>query len=242
VFDSLTRNRSNVPFRPGLEALEDRLVPAATNVDFVQGGYLTALHRQPDPGAAGFVSALDSGTVSRTQIASAIINSDEGQLTLIRDAYRTVLLREADSAGEAGFLGFLRSGGNIEQVEAFMAASPEFAIIYASDPTPDATTQYVDGLYSVFFGRSADASALATFVPLLNSGGISRFNLALALENSNEGDTAQVQELYGNVLNRPADPGGLAGGIGFLQGGGAFTDLEAALLGSDEFFIRGATG
>ena len=47
-----------------------------------------------------------------------------------------------------------------------------------------------------------------------------------------------VQSWYGQFLNRPADPAGLANWVRLLRRGASPEDLEAAILGSQEYYDR----
>src|SRR5947208_743140 len=85
--------------RPSLEALEARWVPAnvgTPNQNFVDQLYRDALHRAPDPGAQGWVQALDAGRISRKDVAAGVLGSPEGLRTEVNDLYVRFLGRQAD--------------------------------------------------------------------------------------------------------------------------------------------------
>ena len=65
-----------------------------------------------------------------------------------------------------------------------------------------------------------------------------RFAVALAILRSRESDTDEVQALFGLFLHRGADPGGLATFVNALQAGESNETVEAAILGSDEYFAN----
>src|SRR5262249_6158423 len=59
----------------------------------------------------------------------------------------------------------------------------------------------------------------------------------LAIENSQEYRTDVVQALYHKILGRGADPSGLTVWVNFLGQGNTADQIEAAMLGSDEYFV-----
>ena len=66
---------------------------------------------------------------------------------------------------------------------------------------------------------------------------IARFTAA-----SREYQTILVQNFYQSLLRRPADPAGLAFYVAALQAGATDESVEAALLGSDEYFQNSGGG
>lgn len=101
--------------RPALETLETRWVPAAVgtaNENFVDQLYRDILHRAPDPGSAGWVSALDSGSLDREDVVEGILDSEEGIRNQINDLYVRFLDRPVDPTGLAGWTQFLRNDDN----------------------------------------------------------------------------------------------------------------------------------
>jgi Domain of unknown function (DUF4214) len=51
-----------------------------------------------------------------------------------------------------------------------------------------------------------------------------------------------VEDLYQKLLRRSADPGGLNAWVGFLNQGGTMEQLEARIIGSEEYFARRGSG
>jgi hypothetical protein len=77
---------------------------------------------------------------------------------------------------------------------------------------------------------------MAFWTGFLNGGG-SRVQMAQAILSSDEYHTDVVQGLYEALLHRPADPSGLALGVWLLGMGNRDEVVEAALLGSPEYFV-----
>lgn len=94
-------------------------------------GYLNALYqdvlqRPADPGALAYFGRLLSSGVSRSQVASVILNSDEYRQRLIGDFYQQ-LLNHPTSNGSINFwLNDMKQGARDEQVAAGIAGSDEY--------------------------------------------------------------------------------------------------------------------
>jgi streptogramin lyase len=101
--------------------------------------------------------------------------------------------------------------------------------------TPQAA--FVEQLYADLLHRQADAPGLNGWVSALNAGA-SRFQVALAIQQSVEYRTDVISDLYGTLLGRSPDPGGLAAFLGFLNQGGSAEQVEQIILGSAEFYQR----
>jgi hypothetical protein len=82
----------------------------ASHTQYVTALYNEVLGRSPDVGSAGWVGALDNGTLSEAQVAGIFINSGEALRDVVDAYYMAYLVRPADSQGEAGFVKALQSG------------------------------------------------------------------------------------------------------------------------------------
>jgi uncharacterized repeat protein (TIGR01451 family) len=98
--------------------------------------------------------------------------------------------------------------------------------------------RFVTHLYSDLLRRQPDALGQAAWSNALDNGRCSRFQVILAFENSAEYLGNEVDAVYGQLLNRAADPGGRSTFINFLQTGGTFEQLQAIIAGSEEYFQR----
>jgi hypothetical protein len=96
-------------------------------------------------------------------------------------------------------------------------------------------------LYEDVLKRPVDPAAINVFVPQLNSG-TPPAKVALAVLQSVEYRTMLLQGFYSMFLHRPGSPGEIAAGLGMLGGGASDEDVEAALLGSSEYFGNRAGG
>jgi len=106
---------------------------------FLVSLYHDVLGRSIDPsGLATFTNALQSG-VTRTQVASAIVDSPEARGNLISWFYIRFLDRDADSTGLQDFLNAMGQGARPEDVEAAILGSSEYFNDFVATPAPPVT-------------------------------------------------------------------------------------------------------
>jgi uncharacterized membrane protein len=141
--------------------------------------------------------------------------------------YRQVLGRESDGPGLAGWVQFLAGGGSRAAVARAFWESAEHRGLE------------VDALYARYLRRAADAAGRALWVSALQ-GGASEADVAAQFLASAEyagahGDSgAFVTGLYGDVLGRSGDAGGLAFWRSALDGGVSRAAVARAFLTSAE--------
>jgi hypothetical protein len=205
---------------------------------FVQALYLAEL------GRAGTQAELDSwvnGVLtapggSQQAVAAGIAGSPEAEGHLVDSWYRAFLGRPANSAEEQGWVKPLQAGQSEEQVlsQILGDAGHEFygrAQALGLAGTPD--QNYVQALYQALLGRSANSNELAGWGKALAA--VDRQGVALAILQSQEFRTDQVDANYAALLHRPAD----AGLGGWVASG---LDLHALRVGFEsgtEFFTNG---
>jgi N-acetylneuraminic acid mutarotase len=101
-----------------------------TNEDFLNALYRDLLGRAIDPsGELAFSTFLANGG-SRTQVAAAILSSDEYRTDLIQSYYQRFLNRAADPGGLKTFIGALQSGVSDEQVITAIVGSQEYLSVH----------------------------------------------------------------------------------------------------------------
>jgi hypothetical protein len=142
------------------------------------------------------------------------------------DAGNTVALK-VDSAGSLYYLS--QTAGAVEKIS-----------YPAGMVTATANERFVTQLYMTLLMRPPDPGGLANWTSLLDQG-TSRFLVALAIEQSQEWRTDQVQALYQQFLRRNADPSGLNTFVTFLNGGGTLQQVKAILTSSAEY-LQGRGG
>ena len=117
-------------------------------------------------------------------------------------------------------------------------------------PTPidsSANAIYVDQLFLQLLGRQADPLGRTYFTALLDKGNsnhfltpaqqqqVARSQVVQLIENSVEFRSQEVQSLYQSILGRAADSQGLNAWVNFLGNGGTEAQVEAEVMGSEEF-------
>jgi hypothetical protein len=106
---------------------------------------------------------------------------------------------------------------------------------FLADNAGTPNQRFVEQLYWDLLRRPVDSSGLTSWTGLLDQG-LSRTQVATAIQSSGEYHTLVVGDMYQLVLGRIVDPSGLTAWVSFLNQGGTAEQLEAILLGSDEFF------
>ncbi|HLJ95832.1 MAG TPA: Ig-like domain repeat protein [Gemmataceae bacterium] len=102
-----------------------------------------------------------------------------------------------------------------------------------------ADERFVGDLYQRLLSRPPDAAGLADWVAAL-ARGVSRSQVALAIEQSVEARSDQVQALYREYLHRSADASGLNTFVAYLGAGITVEQVSTILTGSAEYLqVRG---
>jgi hypothetical protein len=101
---------------------------------------------------------------------------------------------------------------------------------------------FVDQVFQDLLHRPADSVGLATLSNKLDSGMMNRFQVVFSVENSAEGRSTLVNDLFFRFLHRSADPQALLFGTNFLAQGNSTVALEARIIGSPEYLQTRAGG
>jgi hypothetical protein len=175
---------------------------------------------------------LVNENIPRSQVALAIENSVEYETRQVAALYQALLDRTAAPAELASWVNFLSQGSTLAQVKVQILSSQEYLAGHGKGTSSD----FVTALYADVLGRAPDAGASGWESQLAN--GVSRATVAWMFVFSVESDTDRIESAYQLYLHRPADPGGLAGFVGALEGGIPEATIVAEILGSDEYFAR----
>ena len=139
---------------------------------FVTGLYLDLLDRSPDPGGLAYWTNLyQSGTSTRFEIASALINSPEAQATQVASWYQNDLGRTGSISslktdpGVLSWVQLLNAGLSDEVVEGAILASPEYRTNHGGSSLGVAA-----GWYQNLTGRGADPAGQSVWANDLSSG------------------------------------------------------------------------
>jgi hypothetical protein len=98
---------------------------------------------------------------------------------------------------------------------------------------------FVGNAYQLLLSRAPDASS-KVWVDALNSG-VTPATVVLAIANTPEFLSIQVDEMYRRYLFRSPDAAGKQAWTSFLQAGGTLEQVAAGLVSSQEFFEHGGS-
>jgi hypothetical protein len=153
----------------------------------------------------------------------------------VEGLYRSLLSRNADSAGLSGWVGALRQGASRDDIAQAIWNSAEHRV------------RQVESYYEAYLHRQADAAGLEGWVGSLLSGA-SENDVALGFLSSQEyqvlhpSDTAFVEALYRDVLGRAPDSVGASGWTNALANGMIRASVASSFLSSSEALSRTVDG
>jgi hypothetical protein len=195
--------------------------------------YLTLLKRQADPqGLAYYTDRLNNGA-DHEQIVREIMGGDEYHTDVVQELYHLYLRRDADPTGLSIYVAFLDDGGTERQLRDILISSPE----YYNGAGKGTDRGFLDALSQDVLGRPIDSATLAKYPRALGSQS-DREIIAGQFLTSTEATNRRVSQLYQLLLQRAADPNGLADYGHQLSQGSAEENVIAALASSDEFFAE----
>jgi hypothetical protein len=214
------------------------------NENFVRQQYLDFLDREPDSGGFSFwLDALDSGFPMASMI-EAFMDSVEFRAKgkFIAQAYLGILARDAEHNGFRGWLTALLAGISREQIVGFFLSSAEFQNRFGANLT---NGQFVATMYANVLLRAADTGGFNFWVGQLDSGQMTRAQVALAFLDSVEFQNLSVSQnrvdislLYFDMLRRDPDAGGFSYWIGILNSGVPLASVIDGFLNSAEYQAR----
>jgi len=156
-----------------------------------------------------------------TTVTTGIASSDAGLMWTINSYYLKYLGRAADTGGAQYWLSQIHAGLSLEHVQAGITSSPEFVA--------DTSSNYVQGLYGAFLGRTGSAAELAYWQALLPTQGNQAVALAIVQSAEAKGDF--VRSAYQAYLHRAAG----ATEVSYWQGQGAQFSIVVGILSSQEY-------
>jgi glucose/arabinose dehydrogenase len=200
---------------------------------FVMQQYRDLLGREGLPdGIAYWAAAIDQGRATRPQVVEFFRASPEYRETVGAATRLAIACLPGipDFERLIGWTNRLRDGGTLEEVAADCAGEPEFRSRYDAL----SNTEFVRRIFLDVVEREPAAAGLQFWVGRLN-GGAPRFNVLLALAESDEHralvvNEALVQELFLTLLRREPTAGELASRVAQLASGGTavqvITDIQ----------------
>ena len=177
---------------------------------FIDALYQTLWLRDgSDSDVAIGATLLDAGLVTQSQAIQDFETAPEETnfvLPIIR-MYQGFFNRAPDAPGLAGWVNALRSGSvTLDQIAQSFGQSQEFATLYGSDPNP---VGFVTTLYENVLGRAPELASLNVWLGLLNSGSITRAQVALDVIQSPEAinDLTPGDDAWLTAAVTPAESG-----------------------------------
>ncbi|HEV7467543.1 MAG TPA: DUF4214 domain-containing protein [Candidatus Dormibacteraeota bacterium] len=201
---------------------------------FIYRAYTDVLHRRGEDAGVEYFGNFVTFGGSRGQVALTFTTTSEYLTNVVNGTYQTYLGRSGDAGGVGYWVGQLQNGGTTdEQLAALFISSDEF---YAGHGGID--SGWVDGLYRVVLGRSADPDGRANWLAALQNGW-SRTQVAYAFTGSTEQLTQRVIGYYSTFLNRgPGSIDDVNYWVNAMQRGVHDENVMAAFIGSQEYFDR----
>src|SRR5262249_2413687 len=170
------------------------------------------------------------GGASRAEVVQRIAASPEYRALQVRDAYAALLGRAVESPQVLDDWVRYLADHTADQFRAQLLGSAEYSPKHGGTDAG-----FLGGLFDAALGRQPGAADLAFYGAAL-AGGTPRSEVALKVLSSLEAGRRRVMDDYRVFLHREADPTGLGGWSGALQGGMTDGQLVAALLGSPEYW------
>jgi hypothetical protein len=201
--------------------------PLTNDQAYVQSLYTNFLGRTGAISELNFwVGVLNGGSNGRNDVVNGILKSDEGLGRVVDGFYIKYLGRQSDAGGRQYWVNLIKGGMTLEAVQAGFISSPEFISSNNSD--------YVQGLYRTFLGRTGTATELAYWYGQLPSVGLS--GVALGFATSPENRNHYISDIYKDFLHRTANTSDLT----FWSGqSGDLLAIEAQILATNEYFTKG---
>jgi uncharacterized repeat protein (TIGR01451 family) len=209
----------------GLDSTDPTLLAQIT---WVEGLYRTLLGGPADTaGLVYWVRQLRAGQ-PRDQIVRTFWDSSSHRNLQIEALYQAFLGRAAGPNDLAYWNSVFAAGASETDVAILIATSPEFTASHPDDGS------YINALYQIALGRSADGGAQSYWQGVINSGG--RAAVARGILLSDEAQVRMMGIAFSQFLHRGVTAGEQQFWLGQLHSGLAPADMWVLVLSSDEFY------
>lgn len=175
-------------------------------VGFIGGLYQSALGRGASSGDIAFwIGVHTTFGVSNSQIAQAILNSNESRTRLLQSYYQTYLHRGLDVPGLNYWLGAMAAGMSPEQVLAAFVASPEY---FANNG--GTSDSFIRAMYRDVLRRATPPSQpeldywIAVMAASTRGAVQARADVVIGFATSDENRSLLINDWYLAYLGRPA--------------------------------------
>ncbi|HVX60167.1 MAG TPA: DUF4214 domain-containing protein [Pirellulales bacterium] len=172
---------------------------------------------------------------SRGLVAAALEDANEFREVEVQRLFRRYLGRTAEPAAASYFARALADGETETQIATSLLASTE----YFQTRGAGVDSRFLNAIYRDALGRGLDDAGRTFWTQALHAG-LPRTELVRLMLDGDEFRRRIVGQLYGELLDRPADPAGEAAFAAWLAAGGRREHVAAALAASDEFFAKTA--
>ncbi len=178
-------------------------VHGGTAEGFITGLYQNLLDRSPSAAEVQqWLAVYDSGTVTRYQIAMAIMTSPEARLTEVAQWFQDDLGRSASidtlkvDPGVVAWANLIDEGFGDDTVQAAILSSPEYLIGHGGTPT-----SVVVGFYEDLNDRAPTSAELSAWSGLLYQG-YAAFNVLRFFQGTSEVEQTKVAGWFVRDLGR----------------------------------------
>jgi hypothetical protein len=200
---------------------------------FVAGAVKDLLGRPAREGEiAAWVAQLSSG-VSRTTLATCLLNTPERRERMVRRYYERYLKKPPALDILHYWCDMLPAGRSQEEVLAGILSSPE----YVATVGPK-NEHYVRALYRDAIGQRPAADEIDSWVGLLDSGSASKTAVAYQFLTGDDFRRRLVREWYLIYLEREPDRDDVEFSVEQLRLGHSAEMVQAKILATKEYFSR----
>jgi hypothetical protein len=198
---------------------------------FLRGLYLRLLDRVIEPAALNnLANKLEQGW-SRQQVSSAVFSSTEYQAHQVNSLYQNVLRRPAEASGLQAWLSYLSAGHSLDDVRANLFGSDEYLVNVAGL----SLATLISDLYVDILHRPAEPGGQLAWQWAVELGA-SRADVSRAIMHSAEGAHQTITQAFVTNLNRLPEEQAIDFFTTRIAGGASYETINAAVLGSQEFF------
>ncbi len=209
------------------------------NTQFVTSAFQDIFGRAPDAGGLTFyVGQLNSGAAKRTDVAMALLTSDEARNNLIDQDFRTYLNRPSGPGDRAFWLDQIKQGTTDEQLIVRIGGSFEGYV-----NNGNGHKLWINALYSKVLGRTPEPAGLSFFLnTLLNGYQSQRYFTVLSIATSVEARGILINTNFPKFLGRAAGSNDISVWQSQLAAGVTDEQFIAGLVGSGEYFGNAKKG
>lgn len=252
VGNAIDNNRNLINGEDLVDRFTTRFIVNTTdNANFIAGLYHDLLSPERDPDNEGFQTlvgpAEEARIASLARVAGKITSSDEVRTNLIAGFYSSTdnLGKRTPFTGLGNFLGrsagvaernywvaLLKQGMTQEQIINMMTGTPEY---FAKNGLTD--DGFVAQMYRDILGREQDDRGRKEFIRQLEEAEArARFEVGFTVATSVEQRNNIIISNYFGLLGRGPGTPELIFWSNYLQQGNTTEQLQASLIGSDEYF------